>query len=294
MRVYKDSFQGNGGQVGVLLIHGLCGSPAEMRFVANGLAREGYLVRSAELAGHGGTEEDLKASTWQDWVKSAEAALDAISKECETVIVGGLSTGAVLSLYLAAQHPEKVQAVALYSPTLWLSGRQVPWYVPLFRIINFKPLANMFKFPVPMHVGIKDQRIRDFIRNTLATGSGPQQVVTPGGAVLERRRLASVVMRQLKKISQPTLIIHAREDDYAGLDNAEYLQKKLAGAVDLVVLEDSYHMVTVDRQRHVVVERTSAFVGRVASAIRSGLDRAKTVHMTPRHAFGGALSPSLA
>ncbi len=291
MIVNKEAFEGRTGRVGVLLIHGLCGSPAEMRFVANGLSREGYLVRSAELAGHGGTEEDLKASTWQDWVKSAEKALDEISKECETVIVGGLSTGAVLSLLLAAKHPEKVQAVALYSPTLWLSGRQIPWYVPLFRLVNVKSFANLFKFPVPMHVGIKDQRIRDFIRNALASGTTPQQVVTPGGAVLERRRLANVVMRQLRNIKQPTLIIHAREDDYAGLDNAEYLQKKLAGAVDLVVLEDSYHMVTVDRQRHVVLERTTAFVGSIVSALRAGLDRAKTVHASPRSAMVGTLSP---
>jgi carboxylesterase len=165
--------------------------------------------------------------------------------------------------------------------------------VPLFRIVKSKAIANLFHFPIPMHVGIKDQRIRDFIRNTL-TSSGAKQVVTPGGAVLERRRLADVVMRQLSKITQPTLIIHAREDDYAGLDNAEYLQKKLAGTVDLVVLEDSYHMVTVDRQRHVVVERTASFVGRVASSLKAGLDRAKTVHMTPRGMMSGMLAPSAA
>jgi carboxylesterase len=295
MTINKDGYQGRTGKVGVLLIHGLCGSPAEMRFLANGLSREGYLVRSAELAGHGGTEEDLKASTWQDWVKSAEAALEAISKECDTVVVGGLSMGAVVSLYLAAMHPEKVQAVSLYSPALWLSGHRVPWYVPLFRIITIKAVANLFKFPVPGHVGIKDQRIRDFIRKALSNGAAPKQVVTPGGAILERRRLARVVMRHLNKITQPTLIIHAREDDYAGLDNAEYLQKNLAGKVDLLVLEDSYHMVTVDRQRHLVVERTSAFVARVSSALKSGLGRrAKAVHIAPRVAFGGVLSPSAA
>ena len=32
----------------------------------------------------------------------------------------------------------------------------------------------------------------------------------------------------------------------------------LAGNVDMVVLDDSYHVVTVDRQRHVVAERTVA------------------------------------
>jgi hypothetical protein len=85
----------------VLLLHGLCGAPT-MRFVANGLARAGYTVHCLQLAGHCGTEEDINNTTWQDWYASAEAALIEIRKECDIVIVGGLSTGAVLSLLLAA------------------------------------------------------------------------------------------------------------------------------------------------------------------------------------------------
>lgn len=260
------------GRVGVLLIHGLCGSPSEIRFVANGLARSGYTVLCPQLAGHGGSEADLMATSWQDWYASAEAGLDKLAESCETVIVGGLSTGAVLSLMLAARHPEKVQAVALYSPTLWLSGRQIPWYLPLFRLIENKRLANLFRFPVPTHVGIKDKRIRDFIMSVMASeGSKSAPVSTPGGAVLERRRLAKVVMKELGAVAQPVLILHAREDDYAGLDNAAYLQRELAGPVDLVVLEDSYHMVTVDRQRHVVLDRTAAFISRVAGSIAGSI-----------------------
>lgn len=268
----SESKSGNkSGRVGVLLIHGLCGSPSEIRFVANGLTRSGYTVLCPQLAGHGGTEGELMATTWQDWYESAEKGLEELSAQCETVIVGGLSTGAVLSLMLAARHPDKVNAVALYSPTLWLSGRQIPWYLPLFRLIDSKRLANLFRFPVPIHVGIKDKRIRDFIHSAMAGGSKIASVSTPGGAVLERRRLANVVMKDLGTITQPVLILHAREDDYAGLDNAAYLQRKLAGPVDLVVLEDSYHMVTVDRQRHVVLDRTAAFVSRVAATLAESI-----------------------
>ena len=272
MHKSEKSFAGKSGRVGVLLIHGLCGSPSEIRFVANGLTRNGYTVLCPQLAGHGGTEADLMATTWQDWYESAEKGLEELSATCETVIVGGLSTGAVLSLMLAERHPDKVHAVALYSPTLWLSGRQIPWYLPLFRLIDSKWIANLFRFPVPIHVGIKDQRIRDFIRNAMASeGSKVAPVSTPGGAVLERRRLAKVVMKSLNRISQPVLILHAREDDYAGLDNAAYLQRELAGPVDLVVLDDSYHMVTVDRQRHVVLDRTTAFVSRIAGSIADSI-----------------------
>jgi carboxylesterase len=271
MQAIDKNSRTKSGKVGVLLIHGLCGSPSEIRFVANGLTREGYTVHCPHLAGHGGTEADLMATTWQDWLESAEMGLDELRRTCEKVVVGGLSTGAVLSLMLAARHPDKVDAVSLYSPALWLSGRRVPWYVPLFRLIDSKWLANLFRLPVPIHVGIKDQRIRDFIRSTMASDKSAAPVSTPGGAVLERRRLAKAVTKLLDRIAQPVLIMHAREDDYAGLDNAAYLQRNLAGPVDMVVLDDCYHMVTVDRQRHVVLDRTTKFVAKIAGSIADGV-----------------------
>lgn len=268
MQVSDEISSKGRGRVGVLLIHGLCGSPAEIRFVANGLVRDGYRVLTPTLAGHGSTEADLVAASWQDWYASVEAGLDELAATCDKVIVGGLSTGAVLSLMLAARHPGKVHGVALYSPTLWLSGRQVPWYVPLFRLVASNWIANRFRFPVPMHVGIKDQRIRDFIRNAMASGgSKAARVSMPGGAALERRRLADAVRRELHAVSQPVLILHARDDDYAGLDNAAYLQRKIAGPVDLVVLNDCFHMVTIDRERHTVLARTAAFVSRIAGQL---------------------------
>lgn len=283
MRVNDGSYRIKGGRTGVLLIHGLCGSPAELRFIANGLARQGMTVLCPELAGHGGSAADLEASTWQDWYRSAEQALFELRATCDEVIIGGLSTGAVLSLLLAAKHPEMVDGVTLYSPTLWLSGRKVPWYVPLFRCINSKAIANLFKFPIPMHVGIKDQRIREFVRNAARTVEGaPAQVKTPGGAVLERHRLARVVMGLLGAIEKPVLILHAREDDYAGLDNANYLQRKLGGTVDLVILDDCYHMVTVDRQRHIVLDRTASFIGAVSSALDAGLRNVEALARLPR------------
>lgn len=260
-----------GGRTGVLLVHGLCGSPAEMRFIANGLARAGHTVYVPMLAGHGGSEDDLRQSTWQDWVKSAEDALNEISGSCDTVMVAGLSTGAVIALLLADRHPDKVNALALYSPTLWLNGFQIPWYARLFRIVTFKAFANLFDFPAPHKFGIKCPRIRGFLHNALATGTGPKlPVVAPGGAVLERRWLVDAARRVVGRITQPVLILHPREDDYAALNNATYLQTNLAGIVDLVVLEDSYHIVTVDRQRHVVLERTEALAARLAGPQRAG------------------------
>ena len=57
---------------------------------------------------------------------------------------------------------------------------------------------------------------------------------------------------------QPALIVHPRDDDMASLKNAQYLQAHLGGLVDTLVLDNSYHMVTLDQQRHIVAERTDA------------------------------------
>ena len=66
---------------------------------------------------------------------------------------------------------------------------------------------------------------------------------------------------------QPALIVHPRDDDMASLKNAQYLQAHLGGLVDTLVLDDSYHMVTLDQQRHIVAERTGRFVSWVEGAI---------------------------
>lgn len=262
-----QSYRVGSGRSGVLLIHGLAGSPSEMRFIANGLARQGHNVYCPQLAGHGSQAGDLGTSTWHDWYNSAEQALIELSAECDSVVVGGLSTGAVLALLLAAKHPGKVAGLALYSPTLWLNGRNIPWYARLFQMVRHRQVASLFRFTTPANLGIKDARLREFIRNSVTSNGGSCQGVTPGEAVIERRWLVNATCEALHAITQPVLIMHPREDGYAALSNATYLQAKLKGGVDLVVLEDSYHMVTVDRQRAMVLERTSAFFSRIIGAL---------------------------
>ncbi len=269
MTVQADTFRIPGGNVGVLLIHGLCGTPAEMRFAAMGLAKAGYTVHCPQLAGHGGRTQDVAETSWQDWYQSAEVALDEIRKECDTVIVGGLCLGSIVGLHLAANHPDKVQGVALFSPTLNINGWAMPWYTKFFSLVRHNWVAKLMHFPDAESLGIKCERVRTFVRAALESSDGSEMGTSgvPGAMVLEHCRMVRAAKAILKKIKQPTIIIHSREDDYADLNNAVYLQKELTGTVDMVVLEDSYHMITLDKERHVVVERTRAFIDRVVGEI---------------------------
>ena len=278
----STTYKIEGGKVGVLLIHGLCGTPAEMRFVAMGLAREGYTVHCPQLAGHGGSRQDIVKTGWKDWYRSAEVALDELRKTCDTVMVGGLCLGSILGLHLAANHPDKVQGVALFSPTLWINGWAIPRHMRLLAMIPFKWLADRVQFKDTESLGIKCPRVREFVRSALSASDGSEMGTegTPAAMVLEHRWMVKATKKILKRVKQPTLIVHSREDDHADLNNATYLQKEMTSDVDLVVLEDSYHMITLDKERHVVVEHTKSFIKRITTAFARSApqDRQELAH----------------
>lgn len=262
MQLADQSIRFAGGPVGFLLIHGLGGTPIEMRYVAQGLARAGHTVHVPQLAGHCGTAEELQATTWQHWYESVEIEHHLLRETCDTVVVGGLSMGAILALHHAAQHPQDVNALALYAPSLWLDGWGVPWYSHFFKLVTQRWFANLFPFAERDPWGIKDPRIRALVEQAISSGDSSRAGIAalPGSLMLELRWLVKQVKREVRQVQQPALIVHPREDDRASLSNLDFLQSNLGGVADTVVLDDSYHIVTLDRQRQIVVSRTLEFV----------------------------------
>ena len=70
------------------------------------LARAGYTVYCCQLAGHCGTPEELRRSTWHEWYASVEAAHDKLKEHCDVILAGGLSMGGILALHLAQNRPD--------------------------------------------------------------------------------------------------------------------------------------------------------------------------------------------
>ena len=271
----KDhSFFYEGGDVGVLLIHGLTGTPVEMRYIGKGLHKAGFTVYGVQLPGHCGDEADLLATSWQDWVAGVEQALDALRQKVRTVFVGGLSMGAILSLHLAAKHPEKVDGLLLYGPTLWYDGWTIPRYSFLLKLLIDTPIGRNYRFMEKHPYGIKDERLRRRMLHNMLSGNSADAGLagTPARAVKQMWKLVAQVRKELTSIKAPTLIQHAREDDVSSVRNAYYIAKRLAGPVDVSLLDDSYHMITVDQQRDEVLARSIEHLRRwcVHSESRSG------------------------
>lgn len=260
-----------GGRIGILLIHGLGGTPVEMKMTARGFAKAGYTVSCCQLAGHCGSEADLVATRWQDWYKSVEDALIELRKSCDIVFTGGLSMGAMLAILAAARHPDKVEGVLSFAPTLWYDGFSLPWTRVLLRPLYWTPMGQRFRFVEKEPYGLKDERVRAAIVKAMLAGDSAEAGLlgTPSQCLNQFWRMIDVIRKELKSVKTPVFIAHAREDDIASLKNTIYLQKNLGGIVETLVLDDSYHLVTIDRQRDIVIERALSFVRWVSEKIET-------------------------
>jgi carboxylesterase len=258
----KDvSFHHAGGPEAVLLIHGLTGTPTEMRFIGKQLAAAGFTVYGMQLAGHCGSEDDLLQTTWHDWYASVEAAWAEIAKRHQTVFAAGLSMGAVLALMLAARRPGAVKGVALYSTTLWYDGWTIPKLQFLLPLFLYTPLGLRYRFVETWPYGIKDERLRARVVASMESGDSAAAgtLGMAGRSLRELRSLVRQLKRELPKVKTPALLLHARNDDVTSVKNADYVERHIGGPVRKVLLEDCYHMITVDRQRHEVARQSIEF-----------------------------------
>jgi carboxylesterase len=268
-----------GGRVGILLIHGLGGTPVELRFIAQGLARAGHTVDCCQLAGHCGTPEELRRSTWRQWYASVEAAHDRLAERCDVILAGGLSMGGILALHLAQNRPESVHGLLLFAPTLKLDGWSMPWHSVLLQYVRPLPIRLELELTERDPYGLKDERVRRIVLASMQSGDAGAAGVfsTPMRSFAHFNALVAEVKPRLGHVRQPALIVHPREDDIASLKNAQYLQANLGGLVDTLVLDNSYHMVTLDQQRHIVADRAASFVSWVEGQVEAQRTRTRVV-----------------
>lgn len=102
----------------VLLTHGFSSSPKEMSLLGRELFQHNYTVYGIRLPGHGTTSEDLATRRAEEWYTTIERGYQALLSMNFEISAAGLSTGALLTLKLALQHPLK--KIILLSPFLKL------------------------------------------------------------------------------------------------------------------------------------------------------------------------------
>lgn len=251
-RAGADPFEFAGDHRGVLCVHGFTGSPFEMRFLGEKLAARGFTVVGPALAGHDGADPAaLDRTTWRDWLGTAEGELARLRARCRSVAVVGMSLGGLLALHLARHRGAELAAIASLGAPLWLP-RWVELAVPL--VAAAARVARRLAL-VPKLGGGSDVRDPDMRRKNPALKVFPVHAL---GSLLDFTR---VVRAEVAGVTVPTFVAHGRHDHTAPPACAAELVRRL-GARDVksVMLERSYHVVTIDVERDLLAEELGRFL----------------------------------
>src|SRR5207253_4741724 len=264
--------RGDGG-CRVMLLHGLTGCPTELGYLAHWLRSRGrYHVSCPRLVNHGQPLGVLARTTSAQLYQSAKDAFfearAAARAEGVPLVIGGLSLGANLSLMLAAEFPDDVAGVACLAPTLFYDGWSVPWYHRLIPLVDYTPLKYFTYIREGEPYGLKDESLRAKIaaRYSSAKLDDSSDAARQGYAhfpvrlFCEMRRIISRCKRALPQVSTPLLVVQAEQDDVTGPRNAQFILERVASTRrELVLLKQSYHLVSADVERSVVAERLQKF-----------------------------------
>lgn len=242
-----EPFSGFDGPTGVLVLHGFTGSPQSMRPLAEAFADAGFSVELPLLPGHGTSVDDMVSTTWSDWSAAAEAAYSQLAARTDRIVVAGLSMGGTLAAWLAAGHPE-TSGIVLVNPLV---------EPPAESFVDM--LAQLLESGVDRMPAIGSDIAKPGTAESAYDATPVAPLLSLFGAVEE-------LSGRLGDIGCPVLLLTSREDHVVPVTNGDFLANRVAGPVERVVLERSYHVATLDFDQDEIEERAVGFAAKVSSA----------------------------
>jgi carboxylesterase len=234
------------GRAAALCLHGLTGTPYEVRPLAEAFSRAGIRALGPALPGHNRTPAELARIAHGEWLDAGREHLRSLRSRHERVFVVGVSLGGLLGLALAAEEP--VDAVVVVGTPLRFS-RMLGALIPL--LAPFVPYAK--------------KRGGSDIREPGARSRHPSYDVMPLASVQELIRLQHLVRRRLSRVKAPILIAHGAHDRTARPSDARTILESVASAErELLVLEASAHVATVDHDGALLARAAAGFLSRFA------------------------------
>jgi len=244
-RVDPSPFEYPGGPAACLLIHGFTGSPAEMRPLGDHLRDRGYRVVAPLLPGHGTRPEDLNQVVWREWASTCDHEFDRMARDCDRLVVAGLSMGALLAIHLAANRPD-VSALLAYSPALRTANRFL-WLTPLLR--HF------------VHQFAQGSEEETDLTDPEAPARLWHYATYPVGGAAEMLKLQRAVRRELPRVRAPALVVYSTQDHSIAADSGRLTLRLLGSRCkEQLVLRHSGHCLTVDAERERVFGATTQFL----------------------------------
>ena len=241
---FSSASSGDGLRTGVVLSHGFTGSPHGLRAWAQAFAEAGFAVRLPLLPGHGTSWQDLARTRWQQWHGALDDAYLELEAECDHVFAAGISMGGALALRIGAARP--VAGVVLVNPALVIDDPRAP-------------LAGLLKLVMKSTPAIAN----DILKEGMDEGAYPR---TPVAAAHEMNKMFRDTLRLLPRITAPVQVYRSTVDHVVSDTSMAALRRGLTHApLELVRLENSYHVATMDNDAEQIFQGSVEFILRTLS-----------------------------
>ncbi|SAK50114.1 alpha/beta hydrolase family protein [Caballeronia hypogeia] len=249
-----------------LLIHGLGGTQFDLGSLHKTLKRAGVDTHSLTLPGHGGTPHDLVSVRAEDWLDAVREKYRQVMQQYDTVHVIGMCMGSLLALSLCATESHRRGRLITLAAPVYIDGWATPWYTAARHAFYWLPLLpERMRIDEDEPFGIKNALVRSIVKAKFERGDNFHYRWVPLACLRQVDRLRRMVMRSAHAIPCETLIMHAREDELTSLRSATFLHDQIEDT-ELVVLENSYHLICVDNDRETVTQNVLRFLDLAADS----------------------------
>jgi pimeloyl-ACP methyl ester carboxylesterase len=214
---------GNGPKV-LVFMHGILMDSNMNRRLATDLAARGFRVILLDLPGHGRSDKPKRASfhRMDTYARHVVNLLDHLG--IDRAVIGGVSLGGNVSLLVAAQAPDRVQALVVEMPVLeWALPAAAMTFTPMLLAVHFaRPVVNLVA-SVFRRLPRTGNGPLDSMMNTLANDPTETAAVLHG--ILAGPIAPTVGQRLAMQV--PVLVIGHQIDRIHPFHDAEQLAKRL-------------------------------------------------------------------
>ncbi len=218
---------------GILLVHGLLASPAEVLGYGQYLSNQGHTVLGIRLKGHGASPYALRDQCWENWYASVRRGFDILRRYHRLVAIG-FSTGGALALKLASEHRLDLIGVVALSVPLKFNN-------PAFMLVPLIHGTNRLLAWASSFEGVKP-----FIDND-PEHPDVNYRHTAVRSLYELRRLIQEMDQFLPRIDIPALILYGDRDPVVSPASAQTLLNRLGGTDKrLEIVESGRHGILME------------------------------------------------
>ena len=217
--------------LGVVVLHGLGGTPHSVLPVTAAVHAAGYMTVAPTLPGHGTSPDDLIGRTWDGWLQAVLQTCDELAERCSAgVVVIGQSMGATLALAAATQRGN-IRGVGAINALVGPSDPDAIEHLEhlIARGRTMQPAGDS---------DLRDPQAHDSAYPELALS-----------ALVELSHGAAAVHDLLATVAVPVLVASGDHDSIVDPATSDLLAAAVVGPVRRLHLANSGHVAALDLDR---------------------------------------------